>query len=155
MNKVFSVDEIADSFWSGTINSANPTHVNSAPMPRSDSEWSLMKFVEQYSAADPEIPLPETPIIATDSTLTGVVSPMESSSSKRDEFAVAEEEVLPLPLNPYPMALADSDEYRAILKSKLELACAAVALRVSLYLYLYLYTYVDIDVIICFDFVCY
>jgi len=34
-------------------------------------------------------------------------------------------------LNPYPMALADSDEYRAILKSKLELACAAVALRGS------------------------
>ncbi|KAK7824299.1 basic leucine zipper 63 [Quercus suber] len=116
MNRVFPVDEIADSFWSGTGD-----NISSGPMTRSESEWALMNFVEQCTES--EIPAPETPAaIASD-----VVSPVESSSSKPDEL----DELLHLPSNPFPMAAVHSDEYRAFLKSKLDLACAAVAQRGS------------------------
>ncbi|KAL4604697.1 hypothetical protein ACB092_10G208600 [Castanea dentata] len=117
MNRVFPVDEIADSFWSGTGG-----NISSGPMTRSESEWALMNFVEQCTES--EIPPPETPAAAI---AADVVSPVESSSSKPDEF----DELLHLPANPFPMAAVDSDEYRALLKSKLALACAAVAQRGS------------------------
>ena len=66
-----------------------------------------------------------------------VVSQVESSLSKPDEF----DKLLHLSLNPFPMAVVDSDEYRAILKSKLALTCAVVAQRVSLSLYSCIYMY--------------
>ncbi|XP_030947901.1 light-inducible protein CPRF2 isoform X2 [Quercus lobata] len=116
MNRVFPVDEIADSFWSGTGG-----NISSGPMTRSESEWALMNFVEQCTES--EIPPPETPAAIS----ADVVSPVESSSSKPDEL----DELLHLPSNPFPMAAVDSDEYRAFLKSKLDLACAAVAQRGS------------------------
>ena len=125
MNRVFPVDEIADSFWSGTGG-----NISSGPMTRSESEWALMNFVEQCTES--EIPPPETPAAIS----ADVVSPVESSSSKPDEL----DELLHLPSNPFPMAAVDSDEYRAFLKSKLDLACAAVAQRVSLSLYTFIYT---------------
>uniref|UniRef100_A0A7N2R2C6 Uncharacterized protein n=1 Tax=Quercus lobata TaxID=97700 RepID=A0A7N2R2C6_QUELO len=97
----------------------------------SESEWALMNFVEQCTES--EIPPQETPAaIAVD-----VVSPVESSSSKQDEF----DELLHLPYNPFSLATVDSDEYHTVLKSKLALACAVVAQRVSLSLYSCIYMY--------------
>ena len=54
-------------------------------------------LMANWLASDMENPQTEVSMITVDSMVTGVVWPGESSSSKQDEFAVAVDQVLPLP----------------------------------------------------------
>ena len=123
MNRVFPVDEITNSFWSDTND-----NINSGPMIQSESEWALMNFVEQHMKS--EIPPPETPAaIAVD-----VVSPMESSSSKPDEF----NELLHLLSNPFPMALLIPMSIAQFSKASSP-SLALLWLKESLFLFIHAY----------------
>lgn len=121
MDRVFSVGDIADQFWSQA-----PPPAEDPKMNRSASEWAFERFLQE----------------ATVSTL----SDTSSSKSVPDGDVVEIKDVhkantncssQPQSLSPAttsftsvsgPAVRIDSDEYHALLKSKLNLACAAVAL---------------------------
>ncbi|KAJ8432768.1 hypothetical protein Cgig2_011691 [Carnegiea gigantea] len=121
MDRVFSVGDIADQFWSPA-----PPPAEDPKMNRSASEWAFERFLQE----------------ATVSTL----SDTSSSKSAPDGDVVQIKDVQkantncssqPQSLSPAttsftpasgPAVWIDYDEYHALLKSKLNLACAAVAL---------------------------
>ncbi|XP_027365545.1 light-inducible protein CPRF2-like isoform X2 [Abrus precatorius] len=113
MDRVFSVDEISDHFWSPPIPVSGAD--DSSKMSRSASEWAFQRFLQEASASAPSPP---------------------SSSSAADDVVFVEinDQAKPPPKNgavlpnaPAPVPL-DSEEYQAFLKNQLNLACAAVAL---------------------------
>ncbi|CAM8979125.1 unnamed protein product [Rhodiola kirilowii] len=105
MDRVFSVDGIADHFWTSAPPSELDINGNrdvnaSKMMNRSSSEWAFQKFIE------------------------------ENTPTADDQSAKMEDEVLEIKdhrATP-PNVPIDSDEYQAFLKSRLDLACAAVAM---------------------------
>ncbi|XP_058223887.1 light-inducible protein CPRF2 [Rhododendron vialii] len=118
MDRVFSVDDIADQFWSPpppavrlsdeeemTTTSSSSSQAMMM-MNRSSSEWALQRFLQESQAKTN----------ASDVVEIKDVQP-------------------PIPINPAAAAApppnnipVDSDEYQAFLKTRLDLACAAVAL---------------------------
>ncbi|GMY20049.1 hypothetical protein FCV25MIE_15288 [Fagus crenata] len=113
-----------DSIFPGTFNNPDPPtftpdDINLNPMtfsrdnsfllgnidsPSGDLPWSNWDDLEldnnlitNWLASVLENPPTEAPMIAADSMVTGVVWLGESSSSKQHEFAVAVDQVLPLP----------------------------------------------------------
>ncbi|XP_061337997.1 light-inducible protein CPRF2-like [Gastrolobium bilobum] len=120
MDRVFSVDEISDHFWSPPIPITGSSPIDSSKMNRSASEWAFQRFIEEATAS--------------------ATSPPSSSSAADDVVFLEMEDQrkpAPLPKNgadlpngppPPPSLSVDSDEYQAFLKSKLNLACAAVAM---------------------------
>ncbi|XP_018830240.1 light-inducible protein CPRF2-like [Juglans regia] len=155
MDRVFSVDEISDQFWSPPLRPPQPnlptavtgSSEESSRMNRSPSEWAFQRFLQ----------LEASPKIDTSS----------ADQHKNDTvFEIKEDDERNAPLGnhvqnaindqndviqtktttnissttsfgdsctasfnaPPPNIHADSEEYQAFLKSKLDLACAAVAL---------------------------
>ncbi|OIW13820.1 hypothetical protein TanjilG_31709 [Lupinus angustifolius] len=133
MDRVFSVEEIAEHFWSPAIPSSLSSGAaanESSKMNRSASEWAFQRFLQESTSA--------------------TLSPSSSSVADRNDDVVFVEnnshqpkldrtqsvDATPLlkngavlangPTVP-PPAPFDSEEYQAFLKSKLDLACAAVA----------------------------
>ncbi|RDX63485.1 Light-inducible protein CPRF2 [Mucuna pruriens] len=116
MDRVFSVDEISDHFWSPPIQVSGADE--SSKMSRSASEWAFQRFLQEASSSAPSPP---------------------SSSSAAADVVFVEIDDQPKPIPPPPTNAAvlpnapvpvplDSEEYQAFLKSKLNLACAAVAM---------------------------
>ncbi|XVF71908.1 hypothetical protein PTKIN_Ptkin12aG0077800 [Pterospermum kingtungense] len=132
MNTVFSVDDFSDTFW------AAPASEAAAEMSRSQSEWALERFLEEFSGAGVAIPGSR----AAENVIGPSLAAPQPSVSKTKE-GDGDGDVVeikkpnnqnhnPAPSEPTPTVPIDSDEYRAILKNKLDQACAAVALsRVS------------------------
>ncbi|KAK8532508.1 hypothetical protein V6N13_131830 [Hibiscus sabdariffa] len=122
MNSVFSVDDFSDSFWLASA----------AGMNRSQSEWALEKFLEEFTGTGVAIPGSRAGENVIGSSLAAP-QPSVSKAEKVDgDGGVVEVKQLnnhnPPPSDSTPMVQIDSDEYIAILKNKLHQACAAVAL---------------------------
>ncbi|KAA3468914.1 basic leucine zipper 25-like isoform X2 [Gossypium australe] len=126
MNSVFSVDDFSDPFWAASATGA------AAGMSRSQSEWALEKFLEEFSGAGAAIQGSRAGENVIGTSLAVPQAPI-SKSENGDGDGGAVEVKKPNNLNPPPSDLTptvpiDADEYRAILKNKLHQACAAVAL---------------------------
>ncbi|KAL2478249.1 Basic leucine zipper 63 [Forsythia ovata] len=146
MDRVFSVDEMGDQFWSPQASirldlgekdeeersSSSATAASSSSkamkMNRSSSEWAFQRFLQEAAAPD------HSPASSMHPQNGDVVEIEDNSHhANHDKFnnansnqhrkmapAVAGDSLQPaIPVN--------SDEYQALLKSRLELACAAVA----------------------------
>ncbi|KAJ4828613.1 hypothetical protein Tsubulata_004973 [Turnera subulata] len=140
MNSVFSVDD-TDPFWQPT-----PT------MNRSASQWALEQFLEEFTGSSSS----SASSAASESTAKAAAAASVASSKLLDDdvMEVKKPQISPSRPQPHlqqqqqqqlhqqhplphprplldrgnPSVPADSDEYRAFLKSKLDLACAAVAM---------------------------
>ncbi|KZV47313.1 hypothetical protein F511_07736 [Dorcoceras hygrometricum] len=121
MDRVFSVDDIADHFWSphpppislhdedhhaaaAAPSSSETTHMN-----RSSSEWALQRFLQEVAAPD------------------HTAAPAPLTNPKEDDVVEIKSKKS-LEGTPNPNIPVDSEDYQSFLKSRLELACAAVAL---------------------------
>ncbi|KAL4341318.1 hypothetical protein GQ457_08G020450 [Hibiscus cannabinus] len=127
MNSVFSVDDFSDPFWATSASGA------AVGMNRSQSEWALEKFLEEFSGAGVAI----TGSRAGENVNAPSLAAPQLSVSKAAEKVYGDGGMVkvkelnnhnPLPSDSTPMVPIDSDEYIAILKNKLHQACAAVAL---------------------------
>ncbi|KAL3814698.1 hypothetical protein ACJIZ3_015966 [Penstemon smallii] len=137
MDRVFSVDEISDQFWSthpsqirlhDDGDAAEPPSSSSSAsssskmtrMNRSSSEWAFQRFLQEATALN-QTPttLPPSSSRQNDDVVEIKANFGDITTQQRVEMAVG-----PPPAN-IPV---DSKEYQAFLKSRLELACAAVAL---------------------------
>ncbi|PSS19071.1 Light-inducible protein [Actinidia chinensis var. chinensis] len=116
MERVFSVEDIADKFWSsppgslagGGAEEETSSSASEMKMNRSSSEWAFARFIQEANAASKPSPPPNAAVVDV-----------------KDQHHTAS-------LHPPPNVPVDSEEYQAFLKSRLNLACAAVALtRVS------------------------
>ncbi|KAI5398347.1 hypothetical protein KIW84_063944 [Lathyrus oleraceus] len=115
MDRVFSVDEIPDHFWSPPIHVSGADE--SSTMSRSASEWAFQRFLQEASVSATSPP---------SSSSVADVDPQSklTTIAPRDAAVLSNGHPHPSP----PVVAVDSEEYRAVLKSKLNLACAAVAM---------------------------
>ncbi|KAG4188791.1 hypothetical protein ERO13_A08G187900v2 [Gossypium hirsutum] len=102
MNSVFSVDDFSDPFWAASATGA------AAGMSRSQSEWALEKFLEEFSGAGAAIQGSRAGENVIGTSLAVPQAPVSKSENGDGDGGAV--------------------EYRAILKNKLHQACAAVAL---------------------------
>ncbi|MED6170154.1 hypothetical protein PIB30_028132 [Stylosanthes scabra] len=137
MDRVFSVDEIPDHFWS-SITPDHPPPSNSNPnINRSPSEWAFQRFLQEAAPPSPPhqndavffihdddhtLPHPPKPdpndtvsVPKNDAVLTNAPPPPPPTTTTNKTSASSSLGV-------------DSDDYQALLKCKLNLACAAVAM---------------------------
>lgn len=148
MDRVFSVGEISEQFWSTIPSSSDnsPKNDHSSKMNRSESEWAFQRFLQEahHVAASGSSPQQSSSSAAGDSksdSLVEIKSTLDNSNvkddSNTDKTATSTAAGNPVSFSVSPNIPVDSAEYQAFLKSKLNLACAAVALsRVScLYLF--------------------
>ncbi|KAK4476688.1 hypothetical protein RD792_015848 [Penstemon davidsonii] len=137
MDRVFSVDEISDQFWSthpsqirlhDDGDAAEPPSSSSSAsssskmtrMNRSSSEWAFQLFLQEATALDhTPTTLPPSSSKQNDDVVEIKTSFGDITTQQRVEMAVG---------RPPANIPIDSKEYQAFLKSRLELACAAVAL---------------------------
>ncbi|KAK9732849.1 hypothetical protein RND81_04G026700 [Saponaria officinalis] len=111
MDRVFSVGDISDQFWSPP---PPPSH-GDPKMNRSPSEWAFERFIQ------------ETNDVEIKNHHHNDDKNEEKSKNGENVAAVVSPEVTPV--NPPESRVpVDSEEYQAFLKSRLNLACAAVAL---------------------------
>ncbi|KAG5539351.1 hypothetical protein RHGRI_019789 [Rhododendron griersonianum] len=116
MDRVFSVDDIADQFWSPPpavrlsdeeeMTTTSTSSQAMMMMNRSSSEWAFQRFLQEAQAKTNASDVVE---------IKDVQPPIQINPA--DAAAP--------PPNNIPV---DSDEYQAFLKTRLDLACAAVAL---------------------------
>ncbi|KAL3829870.1 hypothetical protein ACJIZ3_018672 [Penstemon smallii] len=122
MDRVFSVDEIADHYWSPHLPTARfddpPSSSKTMGMNRSSSEWAFQLFLQEAAAPD------QTPTIPPSSRQNDDVLEIKSKSNG---CSIRQNGEIPVGAPPSNIPI-DSEEYQAFLKSRLELACAAVAL---------------------------
>ncbi|GER55282.1 BZIP transcription factor [Striga asiatica] len=125
MDRVFSVDEIPDQFWSPPIRlddadvepaSSCAAASSSSKMNRSSSEWAFQRFLQEAASPDHD-----SAPLKTDAAVEIKSSNHHYNGNQQPQVAAA---AAGPPLN-IPI---DSEEYQAFLKSRLDLACAAVAL---------------------------
>uniref|UniRef100_A0A7N0U278 BZIP domain-containing protein n=1 Tax=Kalanchoe fedtschenkoi TaxID=63787 RepID=A0A7N0U278_KALFE len=106
MDRVFSVEGIADHFWTSPPPSQLVNHSNADASPsnttmnRSSSEWAFQLFIQENTHSP-------------------------AATKLHDDQDVVE--IKDHPAAP-PNVPIDSDEYQAFLKTRLDLACAAVAM---------------------------
>ncbi|XP_074311441.1 light-inducible protein CPRF2-like [Silene latifolia] len=118
MDRVFSIGDISDQFWSPPPPPLSPPHHGGdSTMNRSASEWAFQRFL--LEASDTVKPIPENDVVEIEDHHHD-----ELKDDKEDVVEVVSSSAETTSLNP-PV---DSDDYQAFLKSRLNLACAAVAL---------------------------
>ncbi|KAK4773103.1 hypothetical protein SAY87_028122 [Trapa incisa] len=148
MDKVFSVDEISDQFWSSPQLPLRSPGERST-MSRSESEWAFQRFLREQAS-------PKAKAAASNSSWTrGRVEDNDAMEIKgegqiqkpfsannvnininNNNKSAGESKII---ANPRALSVAtenipvDSEEYQAFLKSRLNLACAAVALSRASY----------------------
>lgn len=126
MNTAFSVDDFSDPFWAASEAAAG--------MNRSQSEWALERFLEEFSGAGGAIPASRA-----DENVIGPSSAAPHPSFSKAEEGAGDGDVVEIkkpntqnhnqpPPDTTSTVSIGSAEYQAFLKNKLELACAAVAL---------------------------
>ncbi|KAL9235123.1 hypothetical protein vseg_009915 [Gypsophila vaccaria] len=128
MDRVFSVGEISDQFWSPPTPppppSPPPPH-GDPKMNRSASEWAFERFIKETAAVDVEFKTHHHHQNHDDDDDDDVEKLKSDNVGEDDDDVVVET----TSFNPQDKAVAvDSEEYQAFLKSRLNLACAAVAL---------------------------
>ncbi|KAK9735314.1 hypothetical protein RND81_04G198100 [Saponaria officinalis] len=117
MDRVFSVGDISDHFWSPPP-PPPPSHGGDPTMNRSASEWALERFLNETSKSTAE---------------NDVVEIKNNNNHHNQKSKIVEDvvdtspETASLSMKRTRVAV-DSEEYQAFLKSRLNLACAAVAL---------------------------
>ncbi|KAL5566280.1 hypothetical protein UlMin_029444 [Ulmus minor] len=128
MDRVFSVEEISDQFWSAVPPSNATAGDDSSKMNRSASEWAFQRFLQEASSvsasgASPPLPAPPSSSSAADGN--DVVEIVFEDNLDRSRIKNGG-------VTPFKTASAnipvDSSDYQSFLKSKLNLACAAVAM---------------------------
>lgn len=143
MDRVFSVGEISDQFWSAQPAAAPTTPDGSSKMNRSASEWAFQRFLQEASASDSSPAPPPPPSSASDQNDVVEIkikeqrNPAQARNSQlHGNTNIESGSTASFNIGPPPNVPIDSKEYQAFLKSKLNLACAAVALsRVSSFLW--------------------
>ncbi|MBA0737290.1 hypothetical protein Gogos_010760 [Gossypium gossypioides] len=120
MNSVFSVDDFSDLFWAASATGA------AEGMSRSQSEWALEKFLEEFSGAGAAIQGSRAGENVIGTSLAVPQAPVSKSENGDGDGGAVEVKKPNSDLT--PTVPIDADEYRAILKNKLHQACAAVAL---------------------------
>ncbi|XAR63597.1 hypothetical protein NMG60_11023596 [Bertholletia excelsa] len=144
MDRVFSVDDMSDQFWSppaaAHLAGAAAKEETSA-MNRSPSEWAFQRFLQETQEDNKA--LQSSPRSSSSVSASGPGASRTSSSAgpEKDVVQIKHQPQL-YPQNqdqtsfssaPPPNVPPDSEEYRAFLQNRLNLACAAVALtRASL-----------------------
>lgn len=128
MDRVFSVEDISDGFWSphappvflhDDADVDQPSSTSAVGMNRSPSEWAFQRFLQEADSPDQ---------IATATTTTTTTFPTDDVVKIKPNRNDTHHPPLNIPVNP--------EEYQALLKSRLELAFAAVALtRVFLFFF--------------------
>ena len=165
MERVFSVDEMSDSFWAAAAGLPSPA-AGGRPrglMNRSPSEWYFEKFLEvaEEEAAIPRTtpPSPANPNLDPDYNRNpppaSAVASNSSGGGRKDGGRGGEDELVEIkepavvaaaapPQGPPsdPPADVDPKEYVALLKQRLDLYCAAVATcRVKPYIFVRSYVF--------------
>ncbi|XP_074292673.1 light-inducible protein CPRF2-like [Silene latifolia] len=105
MDRIFSVGDISDQFWSDSPPPPPPPPINSDPkmMNRSESEWAFQKFLQQHDSSSPN---------------DVVEIKNHNHNHNNNSINIKDDDVV---------ADVSSEEYQAFLKNRLNLACAAVA----------------------------
>ncbi|CAA2983263.1 light-inducible CPRF2 [Olea europaea subsp. europaea] len=135
MDRVFSMGEIMDQFWSpqppsipqdleendeeehsSSSATAPSSSSNAMKMNRNSSEWAFQRFLQEAAAPD------HSPATSMHPQNADVVEIEDDSQHQHREMAAAVAEGSLRPAIP-----VNFDDYQAFLKSQLELACAAVA----------------------------
>lgn len=119
MDRVFSVEEISDPFWSSSHSSSsaaessnnNNNNNNNNKMNRSSSEWAFQRFLEEVSISQ-----------------NNPSQSLSSTSSSFNEKPIEIKDALLSDPSLNDNGPIDPEEYQQILKKRLDLACAAVAL---------------------------
>lgn len=154
MDRVFSVDEIADQFWlphpsirlgdedeeetvteEPSSSAANTAQSKTMGMNRSSSEWAFQRFLQEAAAPDRTAttlqsssssthPPQNDDIVEIKGKGNHHYSGMGVNGNNQQQAKM----VATAAGVPPPNIPVDSEEYQAFLKSRLELACAAVAL---------------------------
>lgn len=112
MDRVFSVGEISEKYWSSL--EAGEERDEASKMNRSASEWAFQQFLQEAAAEAHN---------NSDSKPTS--SSSTSTSSSTVDVKVIKKDPNNMPSSLLPL---DSEDYHALLKTKLNLACAAVAM---------------------------
>ncbi|KAF5946095.1 hypothetical protein HYC85_016323 [Camellia sinensis] len=149
MDRVFSVDDMADQFWSpapvrlpmtaeeDTTSSSSKVHPTM--MNRSESEWAFQRFLQEArnntthsesesspsaSAVASSSAIPENDVVEIKDQHQPQPQPQPRAQHRQstNQQTASFSSVAP------PNVPVDSEEYQAFLKSRLNLACAAVAL---------------------------
>ncbi|KAG6645450.1 light-inducible protein CPRF2-like [Carya illinoinensis] len=156
MDRVFSVDEISDQFWSPPLRPPQPNSPTpgtgpsdeSSRMNRSPSEWAFQRFLQleaspenNTSSADHHKNDAVFEIKEDDDGNTLLGNHVRNANNDQDDVIQTKTTATNISsttsfghsctasFNVPPTSIpADSEEYQAFLKSKLDLACAAVAL---------------------------
>ncbi|GAB4855397.1 hypothetical protein Ancab_024020 [Ancistrocladus abbreviatus] len=143
MDRVFSVEEIADQFWS----SPPPSAVAADPkINRSASEWVFQRFFQEAVASSPSDTSTSKSLAESDvAEIKDHNHLLRHQNQKLRDQRCSSNQCSPplLPGLPQPNSVqsnastsfdprssipVDSEDYQAFLKSRLNLACAAVAL---------------------------
>ncbi|XP_054803019.1 light-inducible protein CPRF2-like isoform X2 [Prosopis cineraria] len=125
MDRVFSVDEISDQFWSPPMSTG--THEPSK-MNRSASEWAFQRFLQEASVPSPTSPASSSfPPHRNDDPSLHIKDQPKQDPALNTGVTPLQPNV-PSPAPSIPKIPVNSDDYQAYLKTKLNLACAAVAL---------------------------
>jgi hypothetical protein len=155
MDRVFSVDEISDQFWSPPLPSGTGQLDESSRMNRSPSEWAFQRFLqlEVSSNATSDTSSAKSDVVveikddhdSDNSRTQNAVTTNNNDNNKNNKVEAEAKANANTNANttatasfntPPPNIPIDSKEYQAFLKSKLNLACAAVALtRVNFFCY--------------------
>ncbi|GMP60856.1 hypothetical protein CsSME_00023553 [Camellia sinensis var. sinensis] len=149
MDRVFSVDDMADQFWSPAPvrlpmtaeeeTTSSSSKVHPTMMNRSESEWAFQRFLQEArnntthsesesspsaSAVASSSAIPENDVVEIKDQPQPQPQPQPRAQHRQstNQQTASFNSVAP------PNVPVDSEEYQAFLKSRLNLACAAVAL---------------------------
>ncbi|XP_021742250.1 light-inducible protein CPRF2-like [Chenopodium quinoa] len=144
MDRVFSVGDISDQFWSPTPPPPPPPAAGESKMNRSASEWAFERFLQETSPISDssssksmaendavEIKDPPNSAAASGTAATSAAAATTADvTSKYNNLGAQSLGNGTTSLNRQGSSVVpiDSDDYHAVLKNKLNLACAAVAL---------------------------
>lgn len=146
MDRVFSVEELADHFWSSPPpirqSGTEPPNMN-----RSSSEWAFQRFLQEAASSSSSsaaaVAAPPVEVVVNGENDNDVIEIKDqvqqhlNPNPKKNPNSHSGDPKTP-PLNAPSNIPIDSEEYLAFLKSRLNLACAAVALSRVIFLLLFL-----------------
>ncbi|XP_022863625.1 light-inducible protein CPRF2-like [Olea europaea var. sylvestris] len=151
MDRVFSVDEMADQFWSpqppsnrldlqekddeeqssSSATAASSSSSKAMKMNRSPSEWAFQRFLQEVAAPNhssaSSMNLQNADVVEIEDNIHHSKQNEFNNGNSNQHRRIAAETAAVAGGSLQPAIPVNSDEYQAFLKSRLELACAAVA----------------------------
>lgn len=141
MDRVFSVEEISEQFWSSPPQKDG--NDASSAMNRSSSEWAFQRFLQEAESSSPSPKRHQKLHSVGENDVVEIkvkddLPDLSSSSSSRNHENSKIDASLSAKSNGNNNIPLDAEDYQAFLKSKLNLACAAVALsRVNSFIFVF------------------